>query len=225
MVAVVRARPFVVGLTGGIGSGKSTAGAHFANLGAFVVDADQLSHAVTAPGGVALPAIEQAFPGVVHGGVLDRAALRSRVFAAASERARLEAIVHPLVRQATTAVMQTPAAAAAPYVIHMVPLLFEAADFAARIDCAVLVDVDEDTQVARVSATRGVAPDTVRSIIAAQMPRRERLLRTQFVLDNRGEPPALECQVRRLHGVLLANARREMRSAATAATGTAGVAP
>ena len=131
---------FVAGLTGGVGSGKSTAAELFARLGAYVIDADAISHALTGRGGAAIAAIDAAFPGVVRDGVLDRASLRERVFADAAERHRLEAIVHPLVRVATDAEMHSPEAARAPYVVHMVPLLFESKDFAKRVDCALLVD-------------------------------------------------------------------------------------
>lgn len=200
--------PFVVGLTGGVGSGKSTAAAMFAAHGVYVVDADAISHQLTATGGDALPAIADAFPGVAHNGVLDRQALRERVFAQPAERRRLEAIVHPLVRTATDDAMRSTYARQAPYVIHMVPLLFESKDYAERIDCAMLVDVDEELQVRRVSATRGVPEVTVRNIIAAQMPRRERMLRTQFIIDNQHDREALARQVDALHRVLMANAGR-----------------
>jgi len=206
--------PFVVGLTGGVGSGKSTAAELFATHGAYVVDADAISHQLTAAGGDAVGVIAEAFPGVVHNGVLDRPALRERVFAQPAERQRLEAIVHPLVRAATEVAMRSDNARRAPYVIHMVPLLFESRGYAERIDCAVLVDVDEATQVRRVSSTRGVPEATVRNIIAAQMPRRERMLRAQFIIDNEQDRPALALQVDALHRVLLANARRRFAAAA-----------
>lgn len=199
---------FVAGLTGGVGSGKSTAAELFARLGAYVIDADAISHALTGRGGAAIAAIDAAFPGVVRDGVLDRASLRERVFADAAERQRLEAIVHPLVRVATDAEMHSPEAARAPYVVHMVPLLFESKDFAKRVDCALLVDVDEDTQIRRVSTTRGVPESTVRGIIAAQMPREQRMQRAQFIIDNRAGLSELALQVNALHSVLAANARR-----------------
>jgi dephospho-CoA kinase len=204
-------RPFVVGLTGGIGSGKSSAAAHFERLGAFVIDADALSHQLTQPGGAAIAAISDAFPGVVTAGVLDRAALRERVFADTGERRRLEAILHPMIRQATAAAMSSVAASQAPYVIHMVPLLFESADYASRIDCAVVVDVDAERQVQRVTSTRGVPEATVRQIMTSQMSRGERLRHAQFVLDNNGGPETLAQLVGTLHEVLLANATLHLR--------------
>ncbi|MBL8311291.1 MAG: dephospho-CoA kinase [Burkholderiales bacterium] len=219
-------RSFLVGLTGGIGSGKSSAANRFAELGAYVIDADAISHALTAAGGAALPEIAAAFPGVVTDGVLDRGALREVVFASSDARKRLEHIIHPKVRQRTNELMRCEAATKAPYVIHMVPLLFESADYATRIDCAIVVDVDEATQIERVSTLRGVPAATVRAIINAQMPRSERLRRTQFVLDNTSTLAQLHDQVDRLHTVLVANARWAHRvSGAARAPGEHGTTP
>ncbi len=197
---------FVVGLTGGIGSGKSSAAAHFARLGAFIVDADALSHSLTQANGPAIPAIADAFACVVTNGVLDRAALRQRVFEQPSERAKLETILHPMIRAETKAALVSAEAINAPYVIHMVPLLFESKGYADRIDCAVLVDVDEATQVERVTRIRGVPLTTVKQIIASQMSRADKLLLAQFVIDNSGAESMLEQQVSNLHRVFTANA-------------------
>ncbi len=197
---------FVVGLTGGIGSGKSSAAAHFARLGAFVIDADAVSHALTQPHGPAIPAIASAFPGVVTDGVLDRAALRTQVFEHATERRKLEAILHPMIRAETQTALACDEAERAPYVIHMVPLLFESKGFADRIHCAVVVDVDEAVQIERVTRIRGVPFNTVKQIISSQMSRAEKLLHAQFVIDNSGAEAALEPQVAKLHNVFAANA-------------------
>jgi dephospho-CoA kinase len=197
---------FVVGLTGGIGSGKSSAAAHFARHGAFVIDADALSHQLTQANGPAIPAIATAFPAVVTDGVLDRAALRARVFEQPSERAKLEAILHPMIRAETQAVVSSVEADRAPYVIHMVPLLFESQGYADRIDCAVVVDVDEATQIERVTRIRGVPLATVKQIIATQMSRADKLLHAQFVIDNSGAESMLEPQIAQLHRVFTANA-------------------
>jgi len=209
---------FVVGLTGGIGSGKSSAALRFQSHGAYVIDADAIAHALTAPNGLAIASIEAEFPGVVADRILDRAALREVVFADPVRRVKLESILHPMVRTASHDAMMSTEAQAAPYVVLMVPLLFESPSYAERIDCAVLVDVDEETQVQRVSTTRNVPADTVRRIIAAQMPRAEKLLRTQFIIDNSGSRNEMEAQVDTLHGVLAANARNSIaRRRATAA--------
>ena len=104
---------FVVGLTGGIGSGKSTVASHLGKLGAYVIDADSVSHALTTPGGAAVDAIAAAFPGVVVNTVLDRALLRERVFASAADRTRLEGILHPMIRVAIDASLRSAEALAA----------------------------------------------------------------------------------------------------------------
>lgn len=197
---------FVVGLTGGIGSGKSSAAAHFARLGAFVIDADALSHALTQTHGPAIPAIAAAFPGVVNDGELNRAALRTRVFEQPAERAKLEAILHPMIRVASQQALATTEAATAPYVMHMVPLLFESKGYADRISCAVVVDVDEAIQIDRVTRIRGVPLTTVKQIINSQMSRADKLLRAQFVIDNSGTESLLAAQVGNLHRVFAANA-------------------
>ena len=205
-------RPWMVGLTGGIGSGKSTVANGFAALGAHVIDADALSHQLTAKNGAALDAISAAFEGVVTKAVLDRAELRERVFADVGARKQLEAILHPMIRTATNNALASKAALAAPYVMLMVPLLFESGTYKNRIDCAVVVDVDEATQIERVTRTRGLAADDVRRVIAAQMPREERLTHAQFVIDNRGGTNALTAQIAALHSVFVVNAGTVLRA-------------
>ncbi len=205
-------RPWIVGLTGGIGSGKSTVADGFAALGAYVIDADALSHQLTAPNGPALDAISLAFEGVVSNGVLDRAALRERVFADAQARKSLEAILHPMIRIATNSALTSEAALTAPYVILMVPLLFESGNYKNRIDCAVVVDLDEAEQIERVSRTRGLAAVEVERIIGTQMPRAERLTHAQFIIDNRGSMNALTAQIAALHSVFVVNAGDAVRS-------------
>jgi dephospho-CoA kinase len=199
--------PFIVGLTGGIGSGKSTAAEILAACGAFVVDVDEISRALTGVGGAAVDAIADAFPSAVHGGVVDRASLRQIVFSDVAKRRSLESILHPLIRERTSKLMMQSAAQDACYVLLVVPLLFESDSYAERIDCAVVVDVDEVDQIARVSASRNIPESTVAKIIAAQMPREARLSRAQFVVDNRGDRASLELQLSALHRVLSANAK------------------
>lgn len=205
-------RPFIVGLTGGIGSGKSTVADGFAALGAFVVDADALSHQLTAPGAAALGAISAVFEGVVTGNVLDRAALRERVFADSAARRSLEAILHPMIRTATSEALESSAAQNAPYVVLMVPLLFESGSYKKRIDCAVVVDVDEAAQIERVTRSRGLTADEVKRIIDTQMTRSERLAHTQFVVNNSGAPEALGEQIALLHSVFVVNASATARA-------------
>ncbi len=205
-------RPWIVGLTGGIGSGKSTVANGFAALGAYVIDADALSHQLTAPNGAALAAIGIAFEGVITDGILNRTALRERVFANAEARSRLEAILHPMIRIATNDALASESALAAPYVILMVPLLFESGTYKSRVNCSVVVDVDEATQIERVTRTRGLVAEAVKRIISTQMPRAERLARAQFIIDNQGSTEALNAQISTLHSVFLVNASSTVRS-------------
>ena len=205
-------RPWIVGLTGGIGSGKSRVADGFAALGAHVIDADALSHQLTAPNGSALDAISAAFEGVVTNDILDRAALRERVFANTEARKRLEAILHPMIRTATSRALASESAITAPYVMLMVPLLFESGSYKNRIDCALVVDVDEATQIERVTRTRGLAADEVKRIIGTQMPQAERLTHTQFIINNRGSTEALTIQIAALHSVFVVNASNVVRS-------------
>lgn len=192
-------RRFVVGLTGGIGSGKSAAADAFARLGAGVVDTDAIAHALTAPGGAAMPAIVAAFgPELATAdGALDRAAMRARVFADPAERARLEALLHPLIRTGSEAALAA-LADAVPYAVLVVPLLVESGSYRARCDRIVVVDVPEAEQIARVVRRSGLSPDQVRAIMAAQADRDTRRAAADDLIDNAGSLEALEGQVRAL---------------------------
>lgn len=197
---------YLVGLTGGVGSGKTTAAALFAAKGVYVVDVDDLSRALTAPGGSAVSAVAAAFPDAMRDGEIDRAALRARVFSSAQDRKKLEAILHPLIRIETRRSLSSANASAAPYTLLVVPLLFESNAYADQIECAVVVDVAVETQINRVVATRGVPREIADGIVAAQMTRAARLQRAQFVLDNGGPVSTLATQVDALHTTLVANA-------------------
>lgn len=198
--------PFVVGLTGGIGSGKSRAADLFAALGACVVDTDALAHELTAPGGAALPAITARFGAdiVDSRGALDRAKMRERVFADPAERRALEAILHPMIRAES---QRRIARASAPYVVHVVPLLVESPGYSERVQRVLVVDCPEPLQIERVGSRIGLAPREVQRIIAAQVPRAERLAAADDVIDNSGSPEALEAQVAGLHRRYLELAR------------------
>jgi len=192
-----------VGLTGGIGSGKSTAAGFLAQLGASVIDADEISRSLTAAGGGALGPLREAFGEamVPPGGALDRNAMRALAFSDPAARARLEAILHPLVREASALRV---AAATGPYAVLVVPLLFESGSYAGRLDRVVVVDLDESLQVRRTVARSGLAPEDVRAIMAAQWPRWRRLQAADEVLWNGGEPGQLQAQCERLHARLCA---------------------
>ena len=198
---------YVVGLTGGIGSGKSAVADAFAALGVNVTDTDRLAHALTAPGQPGYDAILAAFGPEfsMTDGRLDRAALRRLVFDDASARGRLEAILHPLIRAASRQEMN---AWTSPYGLLVVPLLFERGG-SSRVDRVLVVDCPEDEQIRRVTARSGLSATEVRAIMATQIPREERLARADDVLDNAGPRTAIASKV--------ADLDRRYRSLATRA--------
>jgi dephospho-CoA kinase len=200
--------PYCVGLTGGVGSGKSTAARLFADLGATVVDTDAIAHALSASEGAAMPAIAAAFGRevVAADGSLDRAAMRGRVFADGSARQRLERILHPLIH---VEVLRQVAAAQAPYVILIVPLLLEnLAAYRPLIDRIAVVDCDEQQQIERTTRRPGVSPAQARAILAVQGSRAARLAIADDIIANRAGLAELEAQVRQLHQAYLAASRQ-----------------
>lgn len=194
---------FSVGLTGGIGCGKSTVADLFAALGATIVDTDVIAHALTAPQGAAMPAIVAEFgPDFAQqDGALDRARMRTLVFSDATARARLEAILHPRIRAATEAAGQ---AATGAYVIYVVPLLIESGSWRERVTRVLAIDCSEDTQVARVMQRSHLTADEVRAIMATQVTRARRLAEADDVVDNDAGLDALRAQVQALHERYLA---------------------
>lgn len=189
---------FIVGLTGGIGSGKSAAASCFEELGATVVDTDAIAHELTAPGGAAIDSIRGAFGDAViaANGALDRAAMRRKVFADAQAKARLEAILHPLIRAEAD---RRSAASRAPYVVLVVPLLVESGGYRSRVQRVAVVDCPEAVQVTRVMSRSGLSADEARAIMAAQVGRDARLAVADDIIDNGGELAALRPQVETLH--------------------------
>jgi dephospho-CoA kinase len=191
------AAKLVVGLTGGIGSGKSAAAAEFEKLGATVVDTDAISHALTGRNGAALAEIERIFGRefISADGELDRSKMRELVFSDASARSSLESLLHPMIREESK---RRIAAAAGPYVVHVVPLLVESGEYGRRVDRVLVVDSPEEAQVARVRQ-RGLTEDAVRAIMKSQVSRAERLAAAHDVIDNAGTLEALRKQVGALH--------------------------
>ncbi|WP_229417340.1 dephospho-CoA kinase [Massilia sp. Root418] len=194
---------FSVGLTGGIGSGKSAVAARFAELGATIVDTDRIAHSMTVPGGPAMPALLAEFGAEFAdaSGALDRARMRALVFSDATAKARLEAILHPLIRSAAEA---AGAAATGPYVIYDVPLLVESGTWRSRVQRVLVVDCPEAVQVARVMARNNMPAAQVQAIMAAQAPRSARLAAADDIINNEGELAALGPQIARLHNLYLA---------------------
>lgn len=189
---------FVVGLTGGIGSGKSAAADEFARLGATVVDTDAIARELTEPGGAALPQIRSLFGDafVAASGAMDRQAMRSRVFSDPVAKQALERLLHPMIRAEAE---RRIAAAHGPYVVYVVPLLIESGDYRSRVDRVLVVDAPEALQVERVGLRSRLAEEEVRSIMAHQLARAARLAAADDVIDNAGTLDALRQQVAVLH--------------------------
>lgn len=205
---------YVVGLTGGIGSGKSAVADAFADLGIDVTDTDRLAHALTRPGSPWLAAIVEAFGAEVlqSDGTLDRAALRRRAFADPEVRGRLEAILHPPIGDAAR---QEIAHWRSPYGILVVPLLLERDSVRKLVQRILVVDCPEEEQMRRVSARSGLADAEIRAIMATQLSRDARLARADDVLDNSGPRSAIAPKVAALdrrYRVLAAEAGRKAPS-------------
>lgn len=198
--------PFCVGLTGGIASGKSSAAALFEELGAAVVDTDAIAHELTRPGTSAMAAIRDAFgPAYLAAdGSLERAKMRQLVFSDPAAKAKLEAILHPLIRELARARI---VAAQQPYVIVVVPLLVETDAYRDLIERILVVDCREELQVARAMQRSQLKESEVRAILAAQLPRTERLGRADDVVDNNGDIEALRQQIQKLHAKYVAFAQ------------------
>ena len=195
-------KAFSVGLTGGIGCGKTTVADMFAELGASVIDTDQIAHSLTAPHGAAMPALLAEFGQefATPDGALDRAKMRALVFSDATARARLEAILHPRIRDATAAAA---AIATGAYTIFVVPLLIESGTWRERVTRVLAIDCSEDTQVARVMTRSGLSAEQVRAIMAAQVTRAQRLAAADDVINNDQGLDELRPQVERLHAQYL----------------------
>jgi dephospho-CoA kinase len=190
---------FAVGLTGGIGSGKSTVADLFVKHGVTLVDTDVIAHRVTAPQGLAMPAIAAEFGAsyVAEDGSLDRARMRALVFSDETARKRLEAITHPLIRAETERERQQ---ASGPYVIIVVPLLVESGNWKARVDRVLTVDCSVETQIARVMRRNAFTREQVLAIIARQATREARLAAADDVIVNDGRPlEELALDVGQLH--------------------------
>lgn len=192
---------FVVGLTGGIGSGKSAVGQCFRDLGIKVVDADQIARQVVEPGTPALAEIARHFGDeiLLPDGNLNRAALRTIIFTDKSAKHWLESLLHPLIRATTREELES---ATSPYAVLESPLLLEMGQNAS-VNRVLVVDVPEEIQIARASLRDANSEVQIRAIIAAQMPRAKRLAAADDVLDNRGDLSALRDKVLTLHQTYL----------------------
>jgi dephospho-CoA kinase len=178
-------RGLSIGLTGGIGSGKSTVAAELAALGAAIVDTDAIARTLTLPGGAAIPAIAAQFGAEVvdASGGLDRTRMRQRAFADAAARQRLEAILHPMIREETA---RQAAAARRGIVVFDVPLLVESGRWREQVDKVLVIDCAETTQIERVMARSGWTRESVQSVIAQQATRAARRACADAVIHNDG---------------------------------------
>ena len=191
----------MIGLTGGIGSGKSTVADMLVAHGAALVDTDRIAHSLTEPGGGAIPAIRDAFGErvIAADGRMDRAAMRALAFSDPAVRKRLEGILHPLIRERTQSEIEAAAHAGAPYVVVAVPLLVESGNWRGRYDRVLVVDCPPEVQIERVMKRSGLTREQVQAILAAQADRALRLTAADDVVDNGGPPDALAAQVAPLH--------------------------
>jgi dephospho-CoA kinase len=189
-----------IGLTGGIGSGKSRVADMLASWGATVVDTDEIARSLTAPGGAAMPEIVRAFgPAAARpDGGMDRDWMREKAFAEPDTRVRLEAILHPLISRDA---LQAGTSATGCYVVFVVPLLVESGRWTARVDRVCVVDCDPETQIRRVQARSGLTTATIQRIMATQAARGTRLAAAHDVILNDGatSPDTLRARTKALH--------------------------
>ena len=191
-----------IGLTGGIGCGKSLVTDLFAARGVSIVDTDRIAHELTGANGAAMPALLAEFGAscATADGALDRASMRALVFAEPRAKARLEAVLHPLIRAATLAEANL---ATGCYVLLAVPLLIESGSWRERVARMLVIDCPESLQIARVMARNGFTRSQVEAIMATQASRQARLAQADDVIDNSGEITQLAPQIDRLHAIYL----------------------
>ena len=204
--------PYTVGLTGGIGSGKSVVASLFEKLGAAVVDTDVIAHQLTEAGGAAIPAIQAQFGGdyLSADGSLNRSAMRQRVFSDPNAKQALENILHPMIRQRADAEIAT---CQAQYVMLAVPLLVETGAYRDRVERVVVVDCSEELQLTRTAARSKLSSAAIKSIMATQAARAERLRHANDIILNNGELGSLSIPVavidQRLRALATAQEKRD----------------
>jgi dephospho-CoA kinase len=192
---------FSVGLTGGVGSGKSTIAGLLLRHGAGVVDADAIAHELTQPDGAAIDGLRLAFgdAAISANGALDRDWMRARAFTDVAARKTLERLLHPLIREASNRRAEEHAAAGSPYVVFVIPLLVESGDARGRFDRVLVIDCGEATQMARVCARPGIDARVARGILAAQATRAQRLAAADDVLFNEAPLQEISTRVKWIH--------------------------
>lgn len=189
---------FLIGLTGGIGSGKTTVSKMFEELGVPVVDADVVSRELTACGGKAVEAVRAAFGGgsVDDQGAMNRAFIRERVFRDENEKKKLESILHPMIQKEC---LDRLASLKAPYAVVSVPLLVESAFWLQKVDRVLVIDLPEEEQIKRTVKRDSLTEEIVKKIIAKQASRKERLNAADDVIENYSDVSSLRLSVAKLH--------------------------
>jgi dephospho-CoA kinase len=202
---------FCIGLTGGIASGKSTASAQLAQLGAAVVDTDVIAHQLTQPSGAAMAAIESAFgcEFINADGSLNRSAMRALVFSDSAERARLEAILHPMIHAKTR---ELGSSMPGSYVVFVVPLLVEGTRWRQQVDRIAVLDCEPNVQLARLIQRPSMTVQQAQQIIAAQASREQRLAAADLVIANHGNQAALQASIQHWHQTFSALALAHMQA-------------
>lgn len=192
--------PFI-GLTGGIGSGKTAVSDQLAQLGAGVIDTDLIAHQITAPNGASIPLIQKQFgPDFIDpSGALDRGKMRSLVFADPVARKALEAITHPLIWEEIIGQAKRLIQAKLPYLVFVVPLLVESGNWLPLLDYLVVVDCPEEVQIERVMHRSKLPRNEVERILKAQASRQERIAKADMVIENQGSLDGLRAEVLKLH--------------------------
>ena len=195
----------LIGLTGGIGSGKTAVSDLLAQFGAGVIDTDLIAHHITAPGGCAIPPIKTYFGDefIDSNGALDRSKMRSLVFQNLEAKKALEAITHPLIKQQTIKLAKQLAEDGFPYLVFVVPLLVESEIWKGQIDHLVVVDCPEELQIERVMQRSNLSRAEVMAILKAQATRQERLAVADTVIENQGQLAELQKAVEQLHQKIL----------------------
>jgi dephospho-CoA kinase len=204
-LSLLKGQILLIGLTGGIGSGKTAVSDLLAKLGAGIIDTDLIAHQITAPHGSAISLIEKQFGAdfIATDGALNRDKMRSLVFAMPQARKSLEAITRPLIRQESARQALNLCKQGSPYLVFVVPLLIESGFWTALIDRLVLVDCPEKTQIQRVMQRSNLPEEEVERILAAQASREERLKYADMVIENQGSLKDLEVEVQNLHHKIL----------------------
>jgi dephospho-CoA kinase len=194
----MKAPTFSIGLTGGIGCGKTTVADLFAERGVSVIDTDLIAHQQTAPGGAAMPAIAQEFGDafITPEGALDRTRMRELVFNDPAAKIRLEQILHPLIRAQT---QYQASIANGVYLMFVVPLLVESGTWKQNVNRVLVIDCPESLQIQRVMARNGLSETQVLAIMAAQVPRAVRLAAANDVIQNQGDMQTLILQIDHMH--------------------------